>query len=82
MSPSTLNNIYGSERRRVKMDYIQNLNTDIEKVIRGAEAEIKKVVKAAVVQSFKNGIEVGKGRKAGANTDGKVTAGERSKPRA
>jgi len=64
------------------MDYIQNLNSAIEKVIRGAETEIKKVVKAAVVQSFKNGIEVGKGRKAGVKTDGKVTAGERSKPKA
>ena len=45
------------------MDYIQNLNKELEKVIRQAESEIKRVTKAAVVQSFKNGIEVGKGKK-------------------
>jgi len=56
------------------MDYIQNLNGELEKIIRQAENEIKKVTKAAVVQSFKNGIEVGKGKKP--VKDGQKAAGD------
>ena len=50
------------------------------KIIGEAEKQLRKVVKAAVVQSFKNGIEVGKGRKAGKN--GKAMADKSVKPRA
>jgi len=58
------------------MDYIQKIDKEIERIVRAAEVEVKKAVKAAVVQSFKNGIDVGKTRKAvkGAKPDRDVTA--------
>lgn len=66
------------------MDYIQTLETEMAKIVREAEKQLKKVVKAAVVQSFKNGIEVGKGRKAGKDTkqNRKATADKGARPKA
>jgi len=66
------------------MDYIQTLEKEMEKIVREAEKQLKKVVKAAVVQSFKNGIEVGKGRKAGkqAGQNRKAMTDRSVKPRA
>jgi len=66
------------------MDYIQNLEKDMDKIIGEAAKQLKKVVKSAVVQSFKNGIEVGKGRKAGQNAkqDGKETKEDSVKSKA
>jgi hypothetical protein len=66
------------------MDYIQTLETEMDKIISEAAKQLKKVVKPAVVQSFKNGIEVGKGRKAGkqAGQNRKATTGKGFKPKA
>ena len=66
------------------MDYIQTLEKEMDKIIGEAAKQFRKVVKAAVVQSFKNGIEVGKGRKAGkqAEQKGKAPADRSFKPKA
>ena len=66
------------------MDYIQTLEKEMGKIIGEAEKQLRKVVKPAVVQSFKNGIEVGKGRKAGKQVgQNRKTPADRSvKPRA
>jgi hypothetical protein len=66
------------------MDYIQTLEKEMDKIISEAAKQLKKVVKPAVVQSFKNGIEVGKGRKAGKKDGqkGKTTADRSVKPKA
>ena len=66
------------------MDYIQTLETEMDKIISEAAKQLKKVVKPAGVQSFKNGIEVGKGRKAGkqAGQNRKTPADRSFKPRA
>lgn len=66
------------------MDYIQNLQKELERIIRAAEMEIKKVARAAVVQSFKNGIEVGKGKKVSkdAKTNRKTMVDKSTKPEA
>ena len=66
------------------MDYIQTLETEMDKIISEAAKQLKKVVKPAVVQSFKNGIEVGKGRKAGkqAGQNRKAMTGKSVKPKA
>ena len=61
------------------MDYIQNLNKDIEKVIGKADTDIQKLVKAAVVQSFKNGIEVGKGKKLANTVTAEKETGDKPK---
>jgi len=66
------------------MDYIQTLEKEMDKIIGEAAKQLKKVVKPAIVQSFKNGIEVGKGRKVGkqAGQNRKTPADESVKPKA
>ena len=66
------------------MDYIQTLEKEMDKIISEAAKQLKKVVKPAVVQSFKNGIEVGKGRKTGKDfgQTRKATAEKDVKPKA
>ena len=66
------------------MDYIQTLEKEMDKIISEAAKQLKKVVKPAVVQSFKNGIEVGKARKSGkqAGQKGKTPADKDIKPKA